>query len=585
MSNLSNPDIIIIVSYLVCIVGLGLYMSRRASAGIESYFLSGRKMSAWLLAISGGFSWFDVAGTMWVIGMFYSYGFKAMWPQWMWGLVMPAFWMGYLGKWIRRSGVMTGAEWMKTRFGTGVDGQAARTAMTLVAVITTVAFLSTASVGIGKLWSEFLGWPPHVCSVVILGCTAIYVIFGGMYSVVYTDLIQGVVLIVASVIVGILAFNSLEGQSIEAIAPAGWTNLAPVWQLHDAPNATYKMFGLMTIMWIFRGFLVGSSGPMLLYEFQRFLSARSPRDASKIGMLWAVYFTIWWVFVIGIVVLVIAKPEISVTDPERCLPAVLHSALPVGVRGILMAALMGAFMSTFDSTVNSGAAYIVRDVYQQFIVPGAGKRHLVFAGYAASAGLVAAGILIGFLFSSIEQISHWIFMAFGSGILMPLVIRWYWWRFNGWGCTVGMVTGVLASLGQAAFFPESALYVSVPVIMGLSLSCSIIATVFTKATDSDTLDGFYVKVRPWGFWGPVKRRMRSIVKPQTADSTACDIATTLVGMPWVIALYMTPMYLITHCWRQFYISLGIVLITSILLYFLWYKNLPPADELEGAAQR
>ncbi|MHC4530136.1 MAG: sodium:solute symporter family transporter [Planctomycetota bacterium] len=584
MSYLPNPDIIIVVTYLVSIVGLGLYMSRRAAAGIESYFLSGRKMPAWLLAISGGFSWFDVAGTMWIIGMFYSYGFKAMWPQWMWGLVMPAFWMGYLGKWIRRSGVMTGAEWMKTRFGTGIDGRAAHTAMTLVAVITTVAFLSTASVGIGKFWSEFLGWSPHVCSGVILGCTALYVIFGGMYSVVYTDLIQGIMLIIASVIVGVLAFNSLGGQSIESIAPAGWTNLAPVWRLDDAPNATYKLFGLMTIMWVFRGFLVGSSGPVILYEFQRFLSARNPRDASKIGMLWAVFFTIWWVFVIGIAVLVISKPEISVTDPERCLPAVLHSALPIGVRGILMAALMGAFMSTFDSTVNSGAAYVVRDVYQQFIVPGASRRHLVIAGYAASAGLVVVGILIGFVFSSIDQIIHWIFMAFGSGILMPLVLRWYWWRFNGWGCTVGMVTGVLASLGQAAFYPDSALYLSVPVIMGLSLSCSIIATLLTKPTESETLDGFYVKVRPWGFWGPVKRRVQAAVTPKAVDSAACDIAVTLMGMPWIIALYMAPIYLITHCWVQFLISSGVVVVSSILLYFLWYKNLPPVNELEGSAE-
>ncbi|MHC4911919.1 MAG: sodium:solute symporter family transporter [Planctomycetota bacterium] len=580
MPYLPNLDIIIVVAYLVCIVAIGLYMSRRAATGIESYFLSGRKMPAWLLAISGGFSWFDVAGTMWIIGMFYSYGFKAIWPQWMWGLVMPAFWMAYIGKWIRRSGVMTGAEWMKTRFGTGADGRAAHTTMTLVAVITTVAFLSTASVGIGKFWSEFLGWSPHLCSTVILGCTALYVIFGGMYSVVYTDIIQGVMLTVASVIVGVFAFSSLAGQSIESMAPAGWTSLAPVWRLPDAPNATYKLFGLMTIMWVFRGFLVGSSGPVILYEFQRFLAARNPRDASKIAMLWAVFFSVWWVFVIGIAVLVISRPDITVTDPERCLPAVLHAALPIGVRGILMAALMGAFMSTFDSTVNSGAAYIVRDVYQQFIVPGAGRRHLVIAGYLASAALVAVGIFIGFVFSSIEQIIHWIFMAFGSGILMPLVLRWYWWRFNGWGSTIGMVTGVLASLAQAVFYPETPLYLSVPVIMSLSLCCAVIATLLTRPTASATLDKFYRNVRPWGFWAPVKRRLTPAQAQETPDSPASDIAATLVGMPWIIALYMVPIYLITHCWTQFFISSGIVIFSSILLYFLWYKKLPPPDELE-----
>lgn len=559
-------------------------MSRRAAAGIESYFLSSRKMPAWLLAVSGGFSWFDVAGTMWIVGMFYSYGFKAIWPQWMWGLVMPVFWMSYIGKWIRRSGVITGAEWMKTRFGTGVDGRAAHTTTTIVTILTSVAFLSAASVGIGKFWSEFLGWSPQVCSTVILGCTALYVIFGGMYSVVYTDLIQGAILTVASVIVGVSAFISLGGQSIETIAPPGWTNLAPVWEIPDAPNATYKMFGLMTIMWVFRGFLVGSSGPMIPYEFQRFLAARSPRDASKIGMLWAVFFSIWWVFVIGIAVLVISRPDISVTDPERCLPAVLHATLPIGVRGILLAALMAAFMSTFDSEINSGAAYVVRDVYQQFIAPGASGRHLVIAGYVASATLVAAGILISFVFSSIEQIIHWIFMAFGSGILMPLVLRWYWWRFNGWGCTIGMVAGVLASLGQAVLYPKTPLYLSVPVIMGSSLLCAIIATLLTKPTDSSTLDKFYRNVHPWGFWATVKRRMTPTPAQKVVDSTASDIAVIIVGIPWIIAFYMVPLYLVTRCWTQLFISSGIVLVTSILLYFLWYKKLPPADELKESAK-
>lgn len=575
-----NIDIAIIIIYLVAIVGIGLYMSRRGSAGLESYFLSGRKMPAWLLAISGGFSWFDVAGTMWIVGMFYTYGFKAIWPQWMWGMAMAAFWMAYIGKWIRRSEVMTGAEWMKTRFGTGSAGVSARSAMTLAGVVLTISLISTASVGMGKFWSQFLGWSPTTCSVVILGCTSLYVIFGGMYSVVYTDLIQGILLYAASIIVGVLAFNSLNGQSIESLVPAGWTNLAPVWKMPDAPDQTYKMFGLMTIMWVFRGFLLGTSGPTFTYEFQRFLAARNPRDAAKIGLFWGLCFSIWWVCIIGMAVLVISRADISVTDPENCVPAVL-SALPVGLRGLVMAALMGAFMSTFDSTINGGAAYVVRDIYQRYIVPKAGDRHLVIAGYITSASLVVLGVTIGFVFSSIEQVIHWIFMAFGSGILIPLVLRWYWWRFNGWGSSIGMTTGLLASLVQGVFYSDIPMYLAMPILLGISLVGSVVAALLTNPTDPETLDEFYRKVRPWGLWGPVKRRLETTKPQKTFDSPACDIAVVLIGTPWIMALYMMLMYLVTRLWTNFVISLSIVVITSILLYFLWYKKLPPANELDA----
>ncbi len=69
---------------------------------------------------------FDVTGTMWIVTLIVLFGFKSMWNHWMWGFLMAAFFMSYMGKWVRRSGVMTGAEWMVTRFGSGRDGRLAR---------------------------------------------------------------------------------------------------------------------------------------------------------------------------------------------------------------------------------------------------------------------------------------------------------------------------------------------------------------------------------------------------------------------------------------------------------------------------
>ena len=578
---LHGIDIAIVVVYLSGVVSLGLYASRRAAAGVDSYFLSDRQAPAWLLAVSGGFSWFDITGTMWIVGLFYVYGLKAMWPQWLWGLPLAAFWMAYMGKWIRRSGVMTGAEWMKTRFGQGPAGESARAAYTLVAVVTVVAWLSYASVGIGKFWSEFLPWPPQVCAAVVLGSTAVYVVLGGMYSVIYTDVIQGLMIAVASVIVGVLAFQSLGAQPIESIAPASWASVAPVWEIPDAPDPTYKLFGLMAILWVSRGVLLGAGGPQQLYDFQRFLAARHPRDAAKIGMLWGVFFAICWAMMIGMAVLAMSRPDIHVTDPERVLPAVLAHGLPRGLRGLVLAGLMGSYMSTFDSTVNSGAAYLVRDVYQKYVAPKAGGRHLVIAGYAASAGLVTAGLVIGSAISSIDQVLQWICMALGGGVLVPCFLRWYWWRFNGWGCSVGMFTGVAASLVQVTIWPQAPEHLSFPAIVALSLVGSLAATWSTRPTDRQTLDRFYRTVRPFGFWGPVKRRLSLPPGRKKTDSAAADVAAMLIGIPWIIALYMLPIYLVIRCWTSAIESLAVFLLMSVALYFVWYRNLPPADELAG----
>jgi Na+/proline symporter len=99
-------------------VFIGILMRKRAARGTESYFLGGRKIPWWILALSGGISNFDITGTMWIISLFYIMGVKAMWVHWMWGVyALPAICMAFMGKWVRRAKVITQAEWIKKRYG------------------------------------------------------------------------------------------------------------------------------------------------------------------------------------------------------------------------------------------------------------------------------------------------------------------------------------------------------------------------------------------------------------------------------------------------------------------------------------
>ena len=106
--RLNAIDMTLVVIYLVVVVTLGLVMKRRAAKNIGSYFLGDRQLPWWALAMSGSSSYFDITGTMWIVGLFVVMGVKGMWVQWIWGFIIPVFYMTFMGKWIRRSGVMTG---------------------------------------------------------------------------------------------------------------------------------------------------------------------------------------------------------------------------------------------------------------------------------------------------------------------------------------------------------------------------------------------------------------------------------------------------------------------------------------------
>jgi len=570
-------DYFIVIIYFTVVLWLGFWYKKRASKDLEAYFLGGKRMHWLTLAMSGAVSNFDITGTMWIVSMLFLFGMKSMWIHWMWGFMMGAFFLAFMGKWVRRSGVMTGAEWMVTRFGSGRDGIIARTAYAVMAVITQASFIGYAFQGIGKFASVYVGLSPTTCAFIIIGITTLYVLLGGLYSVVVTDVIQTVILTLASILIAIVAFRQLTPGILKTVLPSGWTSLAPKWRLAEfagTENAGYEIFGALVIVWILKGLLLNAGGPAQMYDFQRFLAARGARDASKIGAAWSLFLVVRWGMAAGIVLLALAGIA-SVTDPEQVMPLVLQEYLPVGVRGLVIAGLLAAFMSTFSSTLNSGASYIVRDIWQPFFRPQADQRSLIRASYAATVGIVIAGILIGFQAKSIAQIWSWMMMALGAGVVIPNVLRWYWWRMNGWGYAAGTATGILFSV-IALFMPELPMYVVFPPIVMASLLASVCTALATPPVDEPVLVSFYETVRPFGFWNPIRKRSR--LSPKIlADSTENAwraVLNTILGMVAITGIYLFPMYLVGHWYTKAFVCLSAAIMASGVLAFTWYRYLP-----------
>jgi len=195
----------------------------------------------------------------------------------------------------------------------------------------------------------------------------------------------------------------------------------------------------------------------------------------------------------------------GVTDSEKVMPIVLLQFLPAGIRGLVIAGLLAAFMSTFSSIVNSGAAFIVRDFWQPYFRPEATDKETVRVSHYASLFIVLVGLAIGFNATSIAQIWSWIMMALGAGVVVPNVLRWYWWRLNGWGYSIGTLGGIVLSL-VALFFPELPMYVVFPLICLSSLIMSIFVSLKTAPVDKNRLINFYVSVRPFGLWKNIQQQ-------------------------------------------------------------------------------
>jgi len=585
-------DALILLIYFGIVLGLGFFFRKRAARNLDSYFLGGRRLPWWALAMSGSVSNFDITGTMWIVSIMFILGMRSMWHHWMWGFLMGAFFLAYMGKWVRRSGVMTAAEWMKTRFGEDKGGKTARTAYALMAILTQASFLGYAFQGIGKFaavyipletWARQIPWPglqnliiQHEASVLalsIISITTLYVILGGLFSVVVTDVIQTIVLSLSGLLIAGIAWANITQDKLASL-PEKFTSLQVPWRLPEmagTDNAVFEFFGALVIVWIIKGFLLNAGGPAQMYDFQRFLAARNDRDAAKIGAAWSVFLVVRWAMVMGIVLLALTGIT-GVSDSEKVMPLVLRDFLPSGIRGLVLAGLLAAFMSTFSSTVNSGASFIVRDIWQAFSRRQPSQSSAIRVSYLATIGLVLLGLLIGLQSSSIADIWNWMMMALGAGIIVPNVLRWYWWRLNGWGYAFGTLGGILLSL-SVLFYKNIPDYYLFPLIAAASTILCIVGTLLTRPVKLEVLQTFYTTVKPFGAWRPVKESVHLHADSPKKEATGSILLNVGLGMLAIISLYLAPMYLVGHWYFRagIWICLGAASVTA--LKFTWYNRL------------
>jgi Na+/proline symporter len=591
---------------------IGWVLRKKARQNKESYLLGGKKLPWYMLGMSDASDMFDISGTMWMVALCFVYGMKSIWIPWLWPVFNQVFMMMFLSKWLRRSNATTGAEWLATRFGkTGKGIISSHNIVVAFALLSCLGFLAYGFVGLGKFIEIFVPWDsvkdyipfsvspafvPHFYGIVFTLFAMFYSILGGMHSIVLGDFIKYMIMTVACISVAVIAMLHLRDHPL--ITPEGWGNPFFGWTLdldwtNIAPAANDKiisdgfgLFGIFFMMMLFKGVLASLAGPAPNYDMQKVLSTRSPKDASKMsGFVSIILLPIRYSLIIGLTVLALLyyqQLNLSTasggTDFEKILPATINNFLPVGILGLVLTGLLGAFMGTFSGTLNAAQAYIVNDIYLKYVNPSASTKKIISVNYLAGVVVVAAGILVGLSIEDVNTALNWIVAGLYGGYIAANVFKWYWWRFNANGFFWGMMFGILPAIALAILKHQGVIHgldlYYWPVLFVLSLAGCFIGTYAVPPTDMETLKSFYKTVRPWGFWKPVHQQVVAEDPGfQPNKRFKLDMFNVVLGIIGQCCLTILPMYIVLWMKLPLLITVIILVIIILILKRTWWNKL------------
>ncbi len=606
--KLTIIDGIIILIYLLSTVIIGLVLKKVAQKNKSNYMLGGNKLPWYMLGLSNASGMFDISGTMWLVTLLFVYGLKSIWIPWLWPVFNQIFLMVFLSIWLRRSKATTGAEWITTRFGRSRDANLSHGVVVVFALIMCLGYLAYGFIGLGKFVMIFIPWDivavylpftvpleyvPHVYGIAFTLFAVFYAVLGGMTSIVWADVLQYIIMTISAILIGVLAMKALTVETLNV--PEGWHSPFFGWNLDELDwkgiinevntkiaSDGYSLFTIFFMMMVFKGILVSIAGPAPTYDMQKILSTKGPKDAAKMSaFVSVVLMPIRYFMIAGFAILALLYYDrlnllvAGEIDFEQILPSAISEFVPVGFMGLLLAGLLAAFNSTFAGTLNAAQAYIVNDIYLRYINPEAPNKKIRNMNYIVGICVVIVSIIFGIFAEDVNSMLQWIVSALYGSYVVSNVLKWYWWRFNGYGYFWGMVAGLIPALIFPYVFSETLDLYYFPWLLIISTIGALAGTLLTKPTDETTLKEFYSSVNPWGFWGPIKDKVMAEnpeFKPNKNFKT--DMFNVIVGTIAQTALVAMPIYIILKETFPIWITIIITVICGVILKKTWWNKLP-----------
>jgi Na+/proline symporter len=513
-------DWIVVAIFLCGVLGIGMWFSKRASGSLENFFLSGRNLPWWLAGTSILATSFASDTPLHVTRVIREEGLSGTWFYWSGILthLVVTFWFARL--W-RRTGVLTDAEFTELRY-SGRPAAVLRGTMGAIRGLFLEALtLAWVTLGMVKVVGivlglpetfEFVGitWSSNLMVVaVLMALVLVYSVSAGLWGVVVTDFIEFIVAMGGAVLVAVIGWNEIGGSeglrdSLEKndALSTSMLDFFPDFSQVDMSGLTMAVY--LGVLWWANGAIDGSGK-----RAQRFLACRSEADALGSG-IWNVAVQ-WimrsWPWYVAALVSLVLYPELA--DPESAYPMLIKDLLPVGLKGLMVAAFLAAFMSTVDTHLNLSSAYVVNDLYKRFLVPDEQPAHYVRVARFSLVGLAIVTGLIALWLPSIFY-AYKLKMELIGGLGGVILMRWLWWRVNAWCELTALGTSMFLAIGLH-FSPINGrgmddFAMRMLIIVGVSTLAWVIVAFCTEPEPREQLRAFYGRVGPprWG-WRPIAK--------------------------------------------------------------------------------
>ena len=504
-------DPVIIAVYLVVSLLLGIFGSRLLgmnNSKEDDYYLAGRKMPGWLNGMSVAATALNSDVAPLYCGIAVVTGLSGCWfflSRFGMALLLAA--ILFAVRW-RQMGIRTGPEFFHLRFGAG--NKFAR------------VYSSLTSVLIGMV--PWIG-SKAVTLLIVLPLLTVYVWTSGLAGVLLTDALQGFVILAANlVMVGAVlwAFGGPSGLAEAVMSAAGpETGGAILSILPQAGNpvlSPLSIFAWMLIVSVGAGSAVGADG-------QRLFSCRSNREAAKVG-IWGevILFAMLLMLMLPAMGLLARHPEFYTASPserEFAYGKMLSEFLPRGGVGLTVAALLAAVMSTISTHLNYGSQTLLNDVWRSLVgEPKPGRE--VWIGRLLMLGIAVLSVGVVFAADSLLGIAVVVLGVFGTSAAFGWAQWWYWRiNFKGWcasvvaGPVVYLICGRLlplipwwaAEIARGPAEAQNMQLLQAVVALAVNTGIWLAVTVLTRPEDMEVLKEFYLRARPMGCWGPVRRAL------------------------------------------------------------------------------